>query len=94
VASHSGVALVRPLPRPTPFVAGLPRLRLSAVQAGLVTGGVLYALGSYILPATLGDWVEPMMKSPQEKAMTAVTHAFYGVVFGLAYEKLTKRRRA
>lgn len=42
-----------------------------------MTGGVLYALGSYILPATLGAWVEPMKKPPREKAMTAVTHAIY-----------------
>ena len=75
------------------YAALLPRLRLSPVQGGLVTGGVLYALGSYILPATLGDWVEPMKKSPKEKAMTAVTHAFYGVVFGLAYENRIKRSR-
>ena len=76
------------------YAALLPRLRLTPVQGGLVTGGVLYALGSYILPATLGDWVEPMKKSPKEKAMTAVTHAFYGVVFGLAYKKFIERRRA
>ena len=73
------------------YAALLPKLRLTPVQGGLVTGGVLYALGSYILPATLGDWVEPMKKSPKEKAMTAVTHAFYGVVFGLVYDQLTKR---
>ena len=73
------------------YAALLPRLRLSPVQGGLVTGGVLYALGSYILPAALGDWVEPMKKSPKEKAITAVTHAFYGVVFGAVYDQLTKR---
>lgn len=75
------------------YAALLPKLRLTPVQGGLVTGGVLYALGSYILPATLGDWLEPMKKSPKEKAMTAVTHAFYGVVFGLVYDRLTKRSR-
>ena len=73
------------------YAALLPRLRLTPVQGGLVTAGVLYALGSYILPATLDDWVEPMKKSTKEKAMTAVTHAFYGVVFGLAYREPTKR---
>lgn len=72
------------------YAALLPRLRLSPVQGGLVTGGVLYALGSYILPATLDDWVEPMKKSPKEKGLTAMTHALYGLVFGLSYEKLTK----
>lgn len=75
------------------YTALLPRLRLSPVQGGLVTGAVLYALGSYILPAALGDWVEPMKKSPKEKAMTALTHAFYGVVFGLAYQQLIRRSR-
>ena len=75
------------------YAALLPKLRLTPVQGGLVTAGMLYALGSYILPATLGDWVEPMKKSPKEKAMTAVTHAFYGVVFGMAYDQLTKRSR-
>lgn len=75
------------------YAALLPRLRLTPTQGGLVTGGVLYALGSYILPAMLGEWVEPMNKSPKEKVMTAMTHAFYGVVFGLAYRELTKRRR-
>jgi hypothetical protein len=75
------------------YAALLPRLHLSPVQAGLVAGGVLYALGSYILPATLGEWVQPMVKSPREKAMTAVMHAFYGVVFGLAFKQLTNRRK-
>lgn len=73
------------------YAALLPRLRLTPVQGGLLTGGVLYGLGSYVLPAALGDWVEPMMKSPKEKAMTAVTHAFYRVMLGLAYEQLSKR---
>lgn len=76
------------------YAALLPQLRLTPIQGGLVTGSVLYALGSYILPATLGGRVEPMKKSPKEKAMAAVMHAFYGVVFGLAYGQLTKRRRA
>jgi hypothetical protein len=75
------------------YAALLPRLRLTPVQGGLVTGGVLYALGSYILPETLGEWVEPMQKSPKEKAMTAVVHAFYGVVFGLTYRNRIKRSR-
>lgn len=75
------------------YAALLPRLRLTPIQGGLVTGGVLYALGSYILPETLGEWVEPMQKSPKEKAMTAVMHAFYGVVFGLTYKNLIKRSR-
>jgi hypothetical protein len=75
------------------YAALLPRLQLTPVQGGLVTGGVLYALGSYILPGTLGDWVEPMKKSPKEKAMTAVVHAFYGVVFGLTYKNLIERSR-
>jgi hypothetical protein len=73
------------------YAALLPRLRLTPVQAGLVIGGLFYALGSYILPAALGDWVEPMEKSPEEKAITAVIHAMYGVVFGIAYQTLTRR---
>jgi hypothetical protein len=68
----------------------LPRLKLTPVQGGLVTGGVFYALGSYILPGAFPEWVAPMKKSLKEKVMTAVVHAFYGVVFGLAYGALTE----
>lgn len=75
------------------YAALLPGLRLTPVQGGLVTGAVLYALGSYILLGTLGEWMAPMKKSPKGKAVAAVMHAFYGVVFGLAYHQLTKRSR-
>lgn len=74
------------------YGALLPRLRLTPVQGGLVAGGVLYLLGSYLLPDVLGEWVAPMRKSPEEKAMAAVMHAVYGVVFGLTYGVLTERR--
>lgn len=75
------------------YAALLPRLRFTPVQGGLLTGGVLYLLGTFVLPAALGEWVAPMQKSPKVKTMAAVMHAFYGVVFGLAYRKLTKRSR-
>jgi hypothetical protein len=76
------------------YAALRPRLGLSPVPAGLVTGGVVYALGSFIVPAALGSWVEPMKKSKKEKGMAALTHAFYGVVFGLANDRLSRRRKS
>jgi hypothetical protein len=73
------------------YAALLPRLRLSPVRGGLITGEVLYSLGSVILPATLGEWVEPMKKSPKENAVQVLTHAFYGVILGAVYDNLTQR---
>lgn len=73
-------------------VAAAPALTLAGPGR---TGrrGVLYAPRAYILMATLGEWVEQMQKSPEERVMTAIMHALCGVVFGLAYNHLTQGSR-
>lgn len=67
------------------YAALLPRLRLSPVAGGLVAGGVLYLLGSWVLPTLFPVWLSAMSKAPVERLVAAATHAVYGVVFGLAY---------
>ncbi len=70
----------------------LPRLRVSAIAGGLITGAVLYALGFWILPLLFPVWLAPFWLPPMQKIMQAVAHAVYGWVFGYAYRRLSARR--
>ncbi len=74
------------------YAALLPRLRISAIAGGLITGAVLYALGFWILPLLFPVWLAPFWLPPMQKMMQAVAHAVYGWLFGYAYSRLTSRR--
>lgn len=93
VARGAGMHVAYSLVTGAVYATLLPRLRLTPVQGGLVAGGVLYLLGTWLLPAALGDWVAPMRKSGAEKIVAAGMHVLYGVVFGVAYRVISERRR-
>lgn len=73
------------------YAALLPRLRLSAIAGGLITGAVLYILGFWLLPILFPDQLSPFWLPAVGKALQAMAHAVYGVVFGLAYARLIRR---
>jgi hypothetical protein len=68
----------------------LPRLRLRPVAAGLITGGILYLLGFWLLPLAFPHWLAPFWLPPTGKLVEAAAHALYGIVFGLSYARLTR----
>lgn len=70
------------------YAALLPRLGLSPVAGALVAAAVLYALGFWILPQLFPDWLSPFWLPPTGRALQAVAHAIYSVVFGLAFKAL------
>lgn len=70
------------------YAALLPRLGISPVAGGLITGAVLYVLGFWVLPLLFPAWLAPFWLPPLEKAMQAVAHVVYGLVFGYAYRWL------
>lgn len=71
------------------YAALRPRLGVSPVAGGLITGGILYALGFWILPLAFPEWLSPFWLPPTEKMLEAVTHAVYGWVFGVVFARLT-----
>ena len=70
------------------YVELLKRSNLSPVAGGVITGEVLYTLGTYILPNVFPRWLSPMAKSKKERVVAAGTHALYGITFGLFYQAL------
>jgi hypothetical protein len=50
---------------------------------------VLYLLGFWALPLLFPVWLSPFWLPPMGRALQAVAHAVYGVVFGVAYRRLT-----
>lgn len=72
------------------YAALRPRLGVSPVAGGLITGGILYALGFWILPLAFPEWLAPFSLPPMEKMLEAVTHAVYGWVFGVVFARLTR----
>lgn len=68
----------------------LRRFPLPPVVAGLLAGGLLYTLGTYVLPELFPYWFSPMEKGPRERGMAAATHALYGLAFGLLYGAFRK----
>lgn len=71
------------------YAAVLPRMGVSPVVGGLITGGVLYALGFWILPLLFPVWLAPFWLPPTGKLLQAAAHVVYGVVFGAAYRRLS-----
>jgi hypothetical protein len=70
------------------YAALLPRLRLSPVAGGLVTGALLYGRGFWLLPQLFPRWLSPFWLPPTGRALQAAAHAVYGVVFGAVYARL------
>ena len=70
----------------------LPRLRISPVAGGLITGAVLYTLGFWVLPLLFPAWLLPFWLPPTGKLLQAVAHAGYGWVFGRTFAWLEHRR--
>lgn len=71
------------------YAALLPRLGLSPLTGGLLAGAVLYLLGFWLLPLLFPFWLSPFWLPPTDRALQAMAHAVYGVVFGTAYRRLT-----
>ena len=69
------------------YAALLPRLGVSPPAGGLVTAAVLYGLGFWMLPQLFPQWLAPFWLPPTGRALQAVAHVFYGIVFGLAYRR-------
>lgn len=65
----------------------LPRLGVSPIVGGLIAGAVLYLLGFLLLPAVFPDWLAPFRVPPLMHMIEIITHAIYGVVFGLAFRR-------
>jgi hypothetical protein len=65
----------------------LPRLGVSPIVGGLIAGAVLYLLGFGLLPAVFPDWLAPFRVPPLMHVIEIITHAVYGVVFGLAFRR-------
>jgi hypothetical protein len=68
----------------------LPRLGLSPLAGGVLTGILLYSFGSWILPLLFPNWLAPLWLPPAGKVLQLVTHMIYGVVFGLTFHRLTR----
>jgi hypothetical protein len=70
------------------YAALLPRVGVSPLIGGLITGAVLYALGFWMLPLLFPKWLSPFWLPPMGKLLQAATHAIYGVVLGVVYRQL------
>lgn len=69
------------------YAALLPRLGVSPIVGGLITAAALYGLGFWLLPLLFPTWLAPFRLPPTGRALQAVAHTVYGVVFGLAFRK-------
>ncbi len=74
------------------FAVLRPRLGVTPVVGGLITGGILYAVGFWILPLSFPQWLSPFWLAPDEKALQAVAHVIYGWIFGWAFARRTAAR--
>jgi hypothetical protein len=72
------------------YAALLPRLGLSPLVGGLITGLVLYALGFWLLPLLFPAWLAPFWLPPTGRLLQAVAHLVYGAVLGWTYRRLLR----
>lgn len=72
------------------YAGVLPRLGVSPVVGGLIAGGLLYALGFWVLPLLFPVWLAPFWLPITGKLLQAVAHVVYGVVFGLTYRRFAR----
>lgn len=86
LALHAGMAVVVGLL----YAALLPRVGVSPITGGIITGMLLYAFGFWILPLLFPSWLAPFWLPPLEKLLQAIAHIAYGVIFGWAYARLTR----
>lgn len=87
---HAGMAVLVGLL----YALLLPRLRLSPIAGGILTGMLLYLFGFWVLPLLFPEWLAPFWVPTSGKILQAVTHTFYGVVFGWVYARRVQRRQA
>jgi hypothetical protein len=66
----------------------LPRLAISPITGGLIAGAVLYGLGFWLLPQLFPRRLAPFWLPPVGRALQAVAHLVYGLVFGYAHRRL------
>lgn len=69
------------------YAALLPRLGISPVAGGLIAGAVLYGLGFWALPLLFPAWLAPFWLPPVGRALQAMAHAVYGIVFGWSFRR-------
>lgn len=72
------------------YAALLPRLGVSPLVGGLITGAVLYLFGFWILPLLFPVWLAPFWLPATGKLLQAIAHAVYGLVFGWVYRGLVR----
>lgn len=72
------------------YAARLPRLGVSPVAGGLLTGAILYFLGFWVLPLLFPVWLASFWIGPVGKMLQAAAHVAYGLVFGWSYRHLTR----
>lgn len=70
------------------YAALLPALEIPAIAGGLIAGAALYALGFWALPLLFPAWLAPFWLPAVDRALQAMAHAIYGIVFGFAFERL------
>lgn len=73
------------------YAALLPRLSVDPLVGGLITGGVLHALGFWILPQLFPTWLGPFRLPPMARLLQALAHAVYGMTLGYTFRHLEKR---
>jgi hypothetical protein len=85
VAMHAGLGILVGVV----YAVLLPRLALAPIAGGVIAGAVLYVLGFVVLPALFPEWLAPFRVPPVMHAVEIVMHGIYGIVFGLAFRRLT-----
>ena len=70
------------------YAALLPRLGVSPLAGGVITGAVLYALGFWLLPLLFPLWLAPFWLPPTGKMLQAAAHLVYGLVFGWTFRRI------
>ncbi len=85
-AMHAGMAILVGVL----YAVLLPRIGVSAVAGGLITGVALYVLGFLVLPAIFPEWLAPFRVSPIMHLVEIAQHGIYGLVFGWSYRWMTR----
>lgn len=73
------------------YAALLPRIGVSPVAGGIITGMLLYLLGFWILPLLFPAWLAPFWLPPFDRLLQAIGHLAYGYAFGRVFALLASR---
>ena len=74
------------------YAALRPRLGVSPVVGGLITAGILYALGFWVLPALFPEWLASFRLPPDGRILQAILHGLYGLLFGWTFRAVREMR--